>query len=87
MKYIDILIDFLERLKIKTYFNEYIICDCPSRAREALADIKIAASGTIDLHLHVIFGVSSYYPSSETKMNLRKEIKSRSIARRDEPLL
>jgi hypothetical protein len=57
----------------------------PSRAREALADLKTDASGTMDSHLHAVSGVSSCYPSSETKMNPRKKVKSRSVTRRDEP--
>jgi hypothetical protein len=60
---------------------------CPSRAREALADPKTDASRTMDSHLHAVSGMSSCYPSSETKINLRKEVKSRSVTRRDEPLL
>jgi hypothetical protein len=59
----------------------------PSRAREALAEPKTDASGTMDLHLHAVSGISSCYSSSETKINLRKEVKSRSVTRRDESLL
>jgi hypothetical protein len=70
------------RIKVLRYINLR-----PSRAREALAEQKTDASGTIDLYLHAVFGVSSCYPSSETKINLKKEVKSRSITRRDEPLL
>jgi hypothetical protein len=57
-----------------------------SRVREALADPKINASRTMDSYLHAVSDISSYYPSSETKINLRKKVKSRSITGRDEPL-
>jgi hypothetical protein len=58
-----------------------------SRAREVLAKYKINASKTMDLYLYAIFDISNYYSSSETKINLKKKIKSRLITRRDKPLL
>jgi hypothetical protein len=56
------------------------------QAREALAE-QTEASGTMDSHLHAVSDASSCHSSSETKMNPRKRVKSRSIARRDESLL
>jgi hypothetical protein len=56
------------------------------QAREALAE-QTEASGTMDLHLHAVSDASSCRPNSETKINPRKGVKSRSITRRDEPLL
>jgi hypothetical protein len=56
------------------------------QAREVLAE-QTEASRTMDSHLHAVSDASSYRPNSETKINPRKRIKSRSITRRDEPLL
>jgi hypothetical protein len=55
------------------------------QAREALAE-QTDASGTMDSHLHAVSGASSYYPSSEIKMNPRKKVESRLVTRRDKPL-